>query len=91
MSALRPYYISTQTTVAIGGLNSGTRVWDVIVGTAAASAVVTLYDGQDNTGVVKAVIDASAAKSVCLRGALFKNGCAVVQTGGSAKVTVVAE
>lgn len=67
------------------------RLWSVSVGTLAASAVVTVYNGTSTSGEVKAIIDAGAAKDISFYGARFPAGLYVKLTGGNAKVSVVAE
>ncbi len=65
-----------------------TQLWTVTVGTAAASAVVTVYNGTATTDEVKAVIDASAVGQYRFYGARFPNGLYVQLTAGNAKVSV---
>lgn len=74
-----------------------TAAWDrdaclysIIVGTLAASAVVTVYHGTSTSDPVVATIDAAAAKDLYWFGARFGNGLFVKLTGGNAKVSVVA-
>lgn len=68
-----------------------TRLWGISVGTLAASAVVTVYDGTSTSGTVVAIIDAAAAKDINFHGARFPAGLHVVLTGGNAKVSIVSE
>lgn len=85
----RPYYVATQTTTQIGSAGSGAYLHEILVGTAAASAVITVYDGAAATGAVRAVIDASAVGRYPFHGAWFKDGAYVVTSGGNAKVTII--
>lgn len=71
-----------------GGTGAGAKLKSVVVGTGAASGVVTVYDGQDNTGTVVAVIDATAFRYANFHGTWCKNGLYVVLSGGNADVTV---
>ncbi len=66
------------------------RLYTITVGTAAASAVVTVYDGTTASGEIKALIDASALKVCRFYGAILPRGLFVTLTGGNAKVTVSA-
>lgn len=85
------YAIGTSGTILQGGANSGALLHEILVGTGVASSVVTVYDGQDTSGAVRAVIDASASGRWPFHGAWFKNGCYITVTGGAAKVTAVIE
>lgn len=81
---MRPQYLNAAANYGpYGGVNSFTTLGNVEVTTAAASAVVTIYDGQDANGTVKAVIDASA-KGHYEFDADFKNGIFAVVSGSSA-------
>ncbi len=89
--AFRAYRVATsgQNVGPVGGLNSWTFLKRIVIGTGAASAVVTVYDGQSASGTVIATIDASAKgfydfECVC------KNGVFVALTGGNADTTVIA-
>jgi hypothetical protein len=70
-------------------LNSWTRLAHINVGTAAASAVLTVYDGQSASGSVVASIDCSAVGRYEFD-AVLKNGLFCVLSGGNARVTVSA-
>lgn len=86
----RPYHRSTTGNIGpIGGLGSSPYLNKVVVGTGVASAVLTIYDGQDNTGTVVAVIDASAKGSYLFE-CNTKNGIFAVLSGGNADVTITA-
>ena len=86
----RLYYIAATGSLGpVGGLNSWTRLATVNVGTGAASAVFTVYDGQNANGSVVAVIDASS-KGYFNFDAVCKNGVFCVLSGGNAKVTISA-
>ena len=56
-NATAQYISATNGTASFG---AGCLLYSVIVGTAAGSAVVTLYSGVDTTGQMLGVIDASA-------------------------------
>lgn len=74
-----------------GGNGSFAKLGNVEVTTSAASAVVTIYDGQSATGVVIAIIDASA-KGHFQFNCLCKNGIFAVMSGSSsAQVTLTYE
>ncbi len=62
----------------------------IVVGTAAASAVVTVYNGTSASGEVKAVITAAAIGNFAFLGARFPRGLFVALSAGNAKVTVSA-
>lgn len=68
----------------------GVRLKRVIVGTGAASAVVTVYNGTTTGGDVVAVINAAAIDNVDFAGLHLEN-MHVKLTAGNAKVTVVWE
>lgn len=66
----------------------------IVVGTGAASAVVTVYNGSAATaGTEVAIIDATAANYFEFgdEGAHFPKGLFVKLTAGNAKVTVVSQ
>ena len=69
---------------------AGSCLHGILVGTAAASAVVTVYHGQTTSGPVIALIDAAAAKDTHFHGLRCPDGIHVVLSGGNAKVTVIA-
>lgn len=68
--------------------NGPVRLHFIIVGTGAASAVVTVYNGEDTNGDVVAVINGAAIDNVDF-GGLLLSGLHVVLTGGNAKVTII--
>lgn len=68
-----------------------TKLVAINIGTGAASAVVTVYDGVDNTGAVVATIDASSKGSFWFGGIRLHLGLFVAQTGGAGKVTICYE
>ena len=70
---------------------AGTRLHSIVVGTAAASATVTVYNGQSTSGTVRALIDGNANNTHLFCGARFPAGVHVVLAGGNAKVSVVVE
>ena len=87
--ALRAQHLAATGTLGpIGGLSSWTYLERIVVGTGAASAVVSVYDGQSASGTKIATIDASAKgyydfECVC------KDGLTVVLSGGNADITVI--
>jgi len=70
-----------------GGAASGAQLWTVVVGTGAASAVVTIKDG-GSSGTVVATIDASAKGYYNFAGMRTTNQLYATLTGGNADVTV---
>lgn len=88
MSPVAQYMATANDTVS---WPAGARLHGITVGTAAASAVVTVYDGTSTAGQVLALIDAAAVKDLCFYGARFPAGLFVKLTAGNAKVTVTAE
>ena len=70
---------------------AGTKLHAIVVGTAAASATVTVYNGQSTSGQVRALIDGNANNTHLFGGARFPAGIHVVLAGGNAKVSVVVE
>jgi len=86
----RLYYIAATGNLGpVGGANSWTHLGYINVGTSAASAVLTVYDGQSASGTVVATIDCSALGRYEFD-AVCKNGVFCVLSGGNAKVTVSA-
>jgi hypothetical protein len=85
---IRAQNIAATGTLTVGGSNSSTRLWSIVVNTGAASAVATVYDGTAATGRKIATIDASASKSLNYGGAICKDGVTLVLSGGNADVTV---
>ena len=68
---------------------AGGRLFSVVVGTSAGSAVVTVYNGTATTDPVTATIDASAKGNYEFGGARHPAGLFIKLTGGNAKVTAV--
>lgn len=66
------------------------HLYNIIVGTAAASAVVTVYNGTSTSDPVYATIDASSKGEAEFYGGRFPAGLFVKLTAGNAKVSVVA-
>ena len=66
------------------------QLMSVVVGTAAASAVVTLYNGTSTSGETLGIINAAAVGCHRFDGGRFPLGLFVKLTGGNAKVSVVA-
>jgi hypothetical protein len=91
MSNATAQYISNTTSNPSATFGKGALLYSVIVGTAAASAVITIYNGTSSSGQVLGVIDASAVGNYNYWDMRCPNGLFVLQTGGSALVTVVAE
>lgn len=85
MRIFRKFHISA-TGSALILANQG-NVAAVNVNTGASSAVLTLYDGLDNTGNVAAVIDASSS---CSKVYLvhFHTGIYYTLAGGNADITI---
>jgi hypothetical protein len=75
--------------VDVGSTQSDVQLFAINVSTAAASAVVTVYEGDSTSGTVKDTIDAASKGTTHYYGALFRNGLFVKLTGGNAKVSVV--
>ena len=61
----------------------------IIVGTKATSATITVYDGTASTANSICTIDAATASGSYPLNLYCPNGIYVLQTGGSAKTTVV--
>jgi hypothetical protein len=78
--------LTTQTTVSVSP--APVDLIAVIVNTAAASAVVTVYDGTSSGAPAIATIDASATGNFFYNCACI-NGLTVVTSGGNANVTVI--
>lgn len=72
-------------------LGANARLISINVGTAAASAVVTVYNGTSTSDPVVDTIDASAVKDLDFHSVRLSGGLFVKLTGGNAKVTVIAE
>ena len=78
--------ITTQTTVNIS--TAPCELVAVIINTAAASAVATVFDSPTSTGTKIATIDASATNNF-FYGNACRSGLTVVTSGGSADITVI--
>lgn len=89
MSNATGQYLATANDTATFG--AGALLYSVVVSTAAASAVVTIYNGSSTAGQVLGTIDASALGNYQYWDMRFPAGLFVKLTGGNAKVTVVAE
>ncbi len=70
-------------------LDVGTQLWAIIVGTATATSVITVYDGTSTAGEVKALINGAAVQSCDFGGARFPRGLYIKMTTAGAKVSVV--
>jgi len=70
-------------------LPADSRLWSIVVGTGTATSVVTVYDGVDTNGAVRALINAATAGSYDFFGARFSKGLYVKMTTAAAKVSVV--
>lgn len=73
-------------TITVTATNEHTPLWRIIVGTGAASAVVTVKDGN---GATISVIDASAKGYYDFGGARLQGGFTAALTGGNADVCAV--
>lgn len=82
-------HLSATGTGAISPANSTTVLVSVTVNTAASSAVLKLYDGQDNTGTLVAQIDASAQGNYWFGGVRLHAGLYYDLSGGNADITIV--
>lgn len=85
----RPSYLATALDTVT--LPPHTQLIGLVVGTLAASSVITIYDGQSASGVVRAIIAGTTEKSVDLFGMRAGAGWHIVLSGGNAKVTVVSD
>jgi hypothetical protein len=84
---LRYAHISATGNLSVAPSGGGAALWNVTVNKGASGAILTVYDGTDNTGTVVATIDASAVCNLWY-GALCKNGIFCVLSVGNADVTV---
>lgn len=80
--------VGTSGTLQLGGPGVAVKLKNVIVGTSAASAVVTLYKGVGTAGTKIAEIDASTVAGHPEFGTTILGGLYVTVTGGSAKVSI---
>jgi len=80
------YLATANDTLAVATPNVG--VYDITVGTGAASAVVTIYNGDSTSDPVAAVIDCATARHVNLGGIRLSDGLFAKLTVGNAKVTI---
>lgn len=81
------YFATANDTCTSGGDRA--RLHAVIIGDGAASAVVTVYNGDAATDPTVAVIDASSDREVLFHGVDLPAGLFVKLTGGNAKTTVI--
>lgn len=81
-------YLATANDEAVWGEDA--QLLSITVGTAAASAVITVYDGTSTSGEVRALIDGNVVDSHPFYGSRFGRGLFVKLTGGNAKVSVTA-
>jgi hypothetical protein len=93
MAGVNGYLATANDTYTAGGAGNPADLLAIVVGTAAASAVVTVYNGSSTSGAVMATIDASAINFFEFGddGMHCPAGLFVKLTGGNAKVTVVAQ
>lgn len=82
-------YLATANDTASLGANA--RLFAINVSTAAATAVVTVYNGVDTNGTVVDTIDAASKSTSHYYGARFPAGLFVKLTTANAKVSVIAE
>lgn len=80
--------LATANDTALAGKDS--QLWSINVSTAAASAVITVYNGTSTAGTVIDTIDASSKGTSHYYGARFGLGLFVKLTGGNAKASVIA-
>lgn len=79
---------ASNSSTTVGGSGGDARLVSVIVGTGAASGVVTIHDGT-SAGNTVAVISAAAAGNYWFGGARMQTGkITAVTSGGAADVTV---
>lgn len=88
MQNIRAQNIAAAGTLTIGGPNSSTRLWSIIVNTGVATSILTVYDGTAATGRKIATIDCSASKSLNFGGAICKDGVTAVMSVANSDVTV---
>lgn len=81
-------YLSAQGNVTVKG--PGVRLHRVIVGTGEALSTITIYDSEDTTGPVVALIDASTELSLNFGGVYLSDMHVVMGTADS-DVTIVYE
>lgn len=80
-------HLSAQGTKNSGASGSQAELWTVNVNTAAAGAILTIYDGPAASGVVVAVIDCSFGRSLCY-GTRCHNGVYGVLSVADCDVTI---
>lgn len=73
---------------ATPALPPNTLLFDINVGTGAASAVITIYNGTSTSGAVIGIIDASARGTYNYGGIRCPAGLFVKLTGGNADATL---
>lgn len=91
--AVHGYLATANDTFTAGAAGNPAALLAIVVGTAAASAVVTVYNGSSTSDPVVATIDASAINFFEFgdEGIQLPKGCFVKLTGGNAKVTVAVQ
>jgi hypothetical protein len=72
----------------LGKAGSGAQILSITVNKGTATSILTIYDGQDNTGTVRGVIDCAAVRQILYHGAWFKNGFFAVMATANSDVTV---
>jgi hypothetical protein len=72
----------------IGAAGAGATINSITVNKGTATSILTIYDGQDNTGTVLGVIDCASARQILFHGAWFKNGFFAVMATANSDVTV---
>lgn len=82
------FYLDAQNETATS--EGFTRLNRVVVGTGAASAVLTVYDGTSTSDPVVAAVNAAAIDNADF-GGLGLSNMHVALTGGNAKVTITYE
>lgn len=83
-----PLYLAAAGDAKTGGAGSGAILHNIVINKAAASAVVTVYNGTSTTGTKIATIDASVAATGTLNYDVYcPNGVYLVMTGGNADIT----
>lgn len=79
--------INTVTQKQLAPAGGDAQLWTVNVNTAAAGAVLTIYDGTSTSGAKVATIDASKNGSYCY-GVVCKNGIFLDLAVGTADCTI---
>lgn len=81
------YISATNDSIA---LDVDSRLWSIVVGTATATSVITVYNGTSTSGEVKALINGATVGNYDFAGARFPAGLFIKMTTAGAKVSVVA-